>query len=677
MKRPLARLATAILVAFALLSLWKWRSGETRPPDGAQPQQPRKPHIQSFWSLYHQATAARLQRDWTSAVAGFQQALALDPRHEDSYYYLGTTLMELGDYGRAAEVFSELTRLNPQSSRAFMQLGIALSTRAPGAQTDSAAAARAFARCAEINREETGPFLRLGLLHLNQNHPEEALRLFLLASRMGSPEGFFLAGYTRFLQGQYREAAPLFQSVLEINAREKRISGRGVLSEGDLKPSAERKELSPLEHAGLKALLFLYWAAVRSRAYAPSVPAEFRLPPRPGASSAGITSELRGPRGAPGRGLWMDFDGDRRPDLLLVGPGQEIRLYRNHNGRLVEATAAAGLAAWKDFSDATSFDYDGDGRADLYLVRAGWMGIGQNVLLRNTGGRFTESTAAAGLSGQRATTRALPLDFDGDNRLDLLEVGNAGPEFPAVRLFHNQAGRFVERSRELGLVYEGNVVDAAVADYDGDSRPDIFLLGWRREVKLFRNVQGRFFRDVTAEAGLQGVVGNGFSALFFDYDRDGQSDLLVTAHASWERSLQGLLTPTRKAGRETPRLFRNQGNGRFREVTAEVGLDQAYGVMQAIAADLDGDGWPDLVLALGGLEREGAEPSVVLRNLEGKRFSHWLYLPDFDTPGNATGVAAADLDQDGRPELYLSGVGLLRWRRFSEQARAPGAERRQ
>jgi hypothetical protein len=159
---------------------------------------------------------------------------------------------------------------------------------------------------------------------------------------------------------------------------------------------------------------------------------------------------------------------------------------------------------------------------------------------------------------------------------------------------------------------------------------------------------------------LENVGGEGLSALRFDFDRDSLPDLLVTAQAPLELSLMRLLERSLTSERHRPRLFRNRGGGRFEEATASLGLNRCYGVMQAGSADFDRDGWPDLLFAHGGLEKSRLEPSPILRNVEGKSFVEWTYLPGFDEPLNVSGAAIADADGDGWPDVYLFEAGLFR-----------------
>jgi hypothetical protein len=418
---------------------------------------------------------------------------------------------------------------------------MALSTPAPAAVLDLARARRLFERAAEINREESGPFLRLGWLALHEGQPEAALRHFLTAAGFKSPEGYFFAGYVKFRQGRYRDAAGYFQKVLEINAREKQISGRGVFSEGDVKLSSG-PSLTPLEKSGVKALLFLYWTAAKLGGYPRSVPAEFRIK-HDRHEVVNSKSEIRNPK-------QIQIPDNSHPKRFGIGI--------------------------LNFEIVSNFD-----------IRI--------------------SDFPAGVS-----------------------------DFPK------------------GL----RAVDVAAGDYDGDGWTDVFILRWKRPGLLYRNRGNGTFTDVTQAAGLGGVGGDGFSALFFDYDRDGRPDLLVTSHAPYEVALECLLRPDLRRVEWTPRLFRNRGGGHFEEVTSQVRLDRAYGTMQAAAVDVDQDGWTDVVLANGGLEEYRLEPSVILRNEEGKSFMELAHLPSLDAPMNARTLAVADVDGDGHIEVDL-GDGVM------------------
>ncbi len=555
MKKPLTVLIGLLALAIGVVTLSKLAShGGTETE--AQAVGVDKHRIKRFWYLYNQATTLRSQGDFSGAVTAYREALVLNPIHEDSLYYLGASLKEIGDYDAALAAYRRMIERNPSSGRALSELGNTLALTVPGAPTDFEGARKAFQRNVQINPEQSGPFLQLGMLDLNQGRFASAIENFRVAAGFSSPEANFYLGYTLYLQKRYRDALPYFLKVLDTYAKDKKIVARGVLSEGDVLP-APGKPMTALEKAGLRSMLLLYWTASRAGGYPASVPREFQIH-------------------------------DHGPSRPLVQPGA-------FEFAVAKPEAPTALAA-------------GD--------RRGGTGTAQDRL------------------GRLNSCRRL---MDG---------------FPAM-------------SRSAGLSLQVTVVDCAVADYDRDGRPDIFLLNWKREAALYRNEGHGKFSDVTRHAGLGGIRSESFSAIFFDYDRDGFPDLLVTAHAPYEEVARCLLQPALKSARNTPRLFRNKGNGTFEDVSDRLGLNRGcYGTTQALAVDLDADGWPDLILVNGSTDALRVEPSVVLRNVEGKEFREWFFVPDFDAPGNFLGAKVA-MDGGGRPRrAYLFPNPILRGSRM-------------
>ncbi|MBI1790396.1 MAG: VCBS repeat-containing protein [Acidobacteria bacterium] len=232
----------------------------------------------------------------------------------------------------------------------------------------------------------------------------------------------------------------------------------------------------------------------------------------------------------------------------------------------------------------------------------------------------------------RPRARVLLIDLDGDGQAERVEAG------AELRLYRREGDRWVERTAHSGLVSAGWVTDIVAADFNGDGRPDLFVLRWLKDAALYLNRGGGLFSDSTAQSGLQGIRGRSFSALSFDYDRDGRLDLLVSAHAPFDDVARSLLQPEFKPAAHTPRLFHNRGEGSFEDVTAAAGLTTCYGTMQALAADLDSDGYPDLLLVNGSPDALRLEPTVLLRNVEGREFRPWPQALGMDRPANRIGA---------------------------------------
>jgi hypothetical protein len=269
------------------------------------------------------------------------------------------------------------------------------------------------------------------------------------------------------------------------------------------------------------------------------------------------------------------------------------------------------------------------------------------------------------------------LDHDGDGDPDLLFVNSdvwpedrGGPR-PTMALYRNDgAGRFEDVTAGSGLDVSFYGQGVAVADHDGDGDVDVFLtaLGPNR---LFENVGGRF-RDVTARAGVAGADDAwSTSAGFFDYDRDGDLDLFVCNYVQWSRDLDLELDftlngkdraygPPKQYQGAHAYLYRNEGNGTYRDVSAETGiqvLNPATGnpMGKALAvtfSDLDRDGWPDVVVANDTVQ------NFVFRNVSGRTFEEVGAVSGvgFDNMGNATGamgIDVADVAGDG-----MLGIGV-------------------
>ncbi|HZP02779.1 MAG TPA: tetratricopeptide repeat protein, partial [Terriglobia bacterium] len=255
MKKPLLILGVLVAAAFVAIALVKEKAARTSAaisgPDAAQVDR-----VKDFWAAYNRGNALRAQGEFAEAVPAFRKALEINPHHEDSLYYLGTSLYETGEYEQAAIEFRRILAENPSSGRAWSELGDTLSIPAPGASLDLAAARSAYQRSSELNPEQAGPFLRIGHLDLRCGRLASALTSFRLAAGFGSPEGSYLLAYTLFLQGREREALPYLRKILDTYRRERKITGRGVLSEGDVLPGPG-KPLTALDKSALKSILLL------------------------------------------------------------------------------------------------------------------------------------------------------------------------------------------------------------------------------------------------------------------------------------------------------------------------------------------------------------------------------------------------------------------------------------
>ena len=187
----------------------------------------RRGSIQEFWSLYRAATTARVEQRTRDARDAYAQALELNNRHEDVLYYLGNMELELANYRGAETAWRQLVNVNPASARAHSRLGDLYACPDADAPWDLARAEREFARASELNREETGPLLRLGQVALLRRDWSSALRHFdaVLGSHSRSVEAHYLKGFAAWKLGQqdvaqteFRAAGTLAQGTQPVQA---------------------------------------------------------------------------------------------------------------------------------------------------------------------------------------------------------------------------------------------------------------------------------------------------------------------------------------------------------------------------------------------------------------------------------------------------------------------------
>jgi hypothetical protein len=264
------------------------------------------------------------------------------------------------------------------------------------------------------------------------------------------------------------------------------------------------------------------------------------------------------------------------------------------------------------------------------------------------------------------------LDYDGDGWLDVY-LPQAGPFPPDLdhprtdgdRLFRNRGdGTFEDVTVSAGLAAyaRGYGHGVTVGDIDNDGHPDLFITRWRRYA-LYRNRGDGTFEDATARYGLGGDRDWPTSAAFGDFDGDGDLDLYVCHYLRWDTEKPSLCWDAQRnrytycSPQYSPalpdHLFRNDG-GRFTDVTAEAGIVDYDGRgLGVVAADMDGDGRLDIYVA------NDQTANYLFRNKGGFRFEEVGGLSGVASSGAgiyqaSMGVAHGDVDGDGRPDLAVT-----------------------
>jgi hypothetical protein len=186
-----------------------------------------------FWKLNASAQRLFAEGSWEEAASVFAEMIELDPRHEDALYYRGNSLLELERFAEAGECWERLIRLNPASSRAWVQTGILHTLPEAGDLYDLDAAIAAFETAHRINREESRPLVLWGEAALAQGRPEAAHRVLEPAYRMNSraTSALYLSGYIAWKRGDAGRGRELVERAR--GSLEEQRSVRGVLGEGD------------------------------------------------------------------------------------------------------------------------------------------------------------------------------------------------------------------------------------------------------------------------------------------------------------------------------------------------------------------------------------------------------------------------------------------------------------
>ena len=299
--------------------------------------------------------------------------------------------------------------------------------------------------------------------------------------------------------------------------------------------------------------------------------------------------------------------------------------------------------------------------------------------------RFIDVASEAGLAGFQQVSGSLEkpflieaiggglalLDFDQDGDMDVYFTNGSsfdgfeqGQE-PSDALYENDGrGNFRDVTAASGLGDREWGQGVRVVDYNADGFPDLYVTNFGPNV-LYRNLGDGTFEDVTDQVGL-GDEGWSTGASFFDFDRDGDLDLYLSNYIVFDKEeaaakgkserYQGIQVSYGPRGLQaaTDRFFRNEGDGKFSDVSSEVGIDglERYS-FQAAIFDLDGDGWLDVYVAVD------SQANIMWRNLEGNGFEDVALRTgtalgmNGETQG-AMGIAIGDYDGDLAVDMYVT-----------------------
>jgi enediyne biosynthesis protein E4 len=391
-----------------------------------------------------------------------------------------------------------------------------------------------------------------------------------------------------------------------------------------------------------------------------------------------------------------DVDGDGRLDVYFVNQVGGNQLWKNlGGGRFENITAAAGVGVPAKVSVSASFaDIDNDGDPDLYVTTV----RGGNMLFENDGtGRFRDVSKASGLGYVGHSSAAVFFDYDRDGKLDLflVNVGRyttnriAGDGYkyyvgidkafeghlkPALAeqsiLFHNQGGNhFVDVSRRLGLQDLSWSGDASAVDVNDDGWLDLYVLNMQGNDQYYENAGGKSFVKKSRQVfprtswGAMGIK-------VFDFNNDGRLDIFITDMHS---DMSDMVDPDRERMKSTMQwpaavvgngrasiwgntLFLKEGPGKFREVSDSLGVEN-YCPWGPSVGDLNADGYDDTFIASGMNYPFRYMINSVKLNDRGVKFADAEFLLGIEPRKGGVSTPWFELDAAGKDKGHPDAAG--------------------
>jgi enediyne biosynthesis protein E4 len=362
-----------------------------------------------------------------------------------------------------------------------------------------------------------------------------------------------------------------------------------------------------------------------------------------------------------------DFDNDGRDDVYITALDGDHLFHNEGNGKFRDVTQAAGIQNASFGTSAAWFDFDRDGKLDLFVANyvewtpkldlwcsldgstksyctpESYKGTRSRLFHNLGGGRFEDVAVQAGVADPTSKSLGVAvLDYNNDGWPDLFVANDTQPN----KLYrNNRNGTFTEEGIAAGVAYgEEGVARGAMgvdsADYDHSGRTHLLVGNFSNQMLgLYHNEGNGLFVDEAAssDVGRSSLLSLTFGLFFFDYDLDGYPDIF-TANGHIDEQI-GRVQP-KVSYRQPPLLFRNLGDGRFKNVTAQMGaaFNRPIVARGAAYADFDRDGDLDLLISTN----DG--PAYLFRNDGGNR-NHWLTIRLAGTKSNRDGIGAVVLVQ--------------------------------
>jgi len=540
---------------------------------------------------------------------------------------VGVAYMGQQRFGEAQKQFESALKAQPDYSLAKLNLGIALL-----AQQKSDEALRALTEATQKLPKDPFAWYNLGLVYKDTAEHEKAIEAFQQVTQIApnEPDAFYFIGYLNTQLQKYDAAIAAYQSAIAIfpfHASAEFGLAKAYQRKGDAGNAKEHLQKFQRMTAAKTGTPFGAGYGDQGR-FSLAEYSQNGLPKAPAAIAVKFVAQPLSV-GASSGACFFDYDGDGKPDLLLVGAAQDGAVHLLHNGgdgKFEDVTRSAGMALSGSGLGCAAGDYDNDGKTDFAAC------VSDGVhLFHNDGGKFTDVTKTVGIKSEPGCAALTFVDYDHDGDLDLYVTAKASSAAHNVLWRNNGNSTFTDVSKETALAVEVTNGGIVTSDFNNDRAIDFVLGGGAKGASILLNPREGEFKALDGidfgKQGLPPAVG----VVAFDFDKDGWMDLAFT-----------------HAGAPGISLWRNrQGKGLERVALPDFGWKSGAGIA---AVDYDNDGWIDLV-AVG----EGASGGEVrlLRNLGGGNFADASKDAKLDSAKLTRPIAIATADVSGMGGMDL------------------------
>jgi len=598
--------------------------------------------LPGLFAFGHYANSAGSSRQQVAAAGG-QRVPAGDALRLNT---LGVAHLNQGKSADAQKYFEQALAADPEFVVAKVNLGIALL-----AQQKIEQARSALEEASAKLPGDAYAWYNLGLVYKDAGHTAKAIQAFQHVERIApeEPDAFYFEGYLYSQLQEYDQAIAAFHKALQISPYHASAQfglARAYQRKGDIDAAREgmkRFQKITSEHLGIpfgagygdQGKFSLAEFVPGTDADVPkAISVRYEVQPLGQLVNNGIKQgeNAVGSGGA----CFLDYDGDGKTDLFLVGAeGGKSRLLHNLGGaKFEDATQKAGLGGVGGGYGCAAGDFDNDGRADLAVCE----GEGVHLFHNEGGGKFADVTEKAGIRREKGCVAPMFVDYDHDGDLDLYLTfkgqESAGKTAHNVMWRNNGNSTFTDVSEETELGVEGTSGAAVSTDFNNDRAIDLVLAGGDRGASVYLNPREGKFTELPAVDFAKEKLPPAVGVVAFDFNKDGWMDLAFT-----------------HAGAPGITLWKNVEGKRLERVALpDFGWKQAWGITWL---DYDNDGWLDLA-AVGEGPRGGE--IRVLRNVGRAGWADAtkdVRLEDLQLK-EPRSLAVADLKNDGSPDLVVT-----------------------